>query len=271
MIALCAKHHAAADRNTYRIAYLQSLKKKDYSKQELREVFPWAEKDVLVRLGRFYIGGASAIMPVRCDPILKLERDDDGLLLMTFTLVGDDGTPLISMDRNQWTGTTDVIHDLVVNTAGTDIRVWHGKRDVGLQLSFDRLSPSRFDRLLEADTEASRGKLDQLVSDWLKSTNADQAAAIAVQKAIEKLQPPHGLLPNDWGSAYHRIVSTMEDIRNWAKQYATDEQGNVVLLNIENLVAYNYGRRIEIRNSNSLGDPVVVESCVKAGFTAVFP
>jgi len=67
------------------------------------------------------------------------------------------------------------------------------------------------------------------------------------------------------------IPSTAASIRDWAKEYATDEQGNVVLLDIDNLVAYNHGRRIEIRNSNLLGDPVVVDSYVDCGFTAVFP
>jgi len=89
--------------------------------------------------------------------------------------------------------------------------------------------------------------------------------------AIQKLEPLVGILPNDMGVDYKRIPETISAIQGWVKGNATDEEGNITILNIQNLVAYNNGREIAIRNSNLWGDPVVVDTYTKGGFTALFP
>src|SRR5262245_44155963 len=100
MIALCEPHHAAAVGGAFSRAYLRTLKNKGgYDQRELRGAFPWADKEILVRLGRFYFRGGTALGPVHADPILTLERDGDGLLLMSFVLIDKDGKRLASMER----------------------------------------------------------------------------------------------------------------------------------------------------------------------------
>jgi hypothetical protein len=272
MIALCEPHHAAADRGAYSRAYLRTLKNKGgYDERELRGAFPWAEKEILVRLGRFYFGGGSALGPVRAAPILTLERATDGLLSMSFDLVDKDGKQLAAMRKNEWTCDPALVHDLTVNTAGTSIRIWHGTRDIGFQMSFSRLPKPNFERLLETDSNDSREKLDKEVTKWLGRREVDAATEQVIRDAVERLKPAIDVLPGGLADAYRRIPTTIDAIRNWAKANATDAEGNVTILNIENLVAWNSGRAMEIRNSNLCGVPVVVDTLLSGGFTAVFP
>lgn len=79
------------------------------------------------------------------------------------------------------------------------------------------------------------------------------------------------MAPSDASRCRYSIPRVRSEIEHWATEHASDSKGNVVVLNIENLVAYNFGRKIEIRNSNLLGAPVVVDSWAAGGFTAVFP
>ena len=57
------------------------------------------------------------------------------------------------MEDNWFTAYPSNIHDLTVTAKTRDVKVWLDKEDVGLELSFRRISMDELDKMITADGE----------------------------------------------------------------------------------------------------------------------
>ena len=136
MIALCREHHDAADRGILSSGELRALKQSPLSVEDVKSHFPWAKREVLVRVGGVYCGGSSIAFAMNNQPVVHFTKDDHGLLLLSCDLRAPDGSSAISMEENMLLADPALLHDLEVATGATRIKAWFAKRNVGLELSF---------------------------------------------------------------------------------------------------------------------------------------
>ena len=153
MIALCLEHHPNADPegfggNAYSPDELREMKKKDYSPEDVRGNFiSWQKKNVLVRMGRCYATPPATVLSVNGIPQISLRRNEAGLLALSFQLRNKNDDVLVEMEDNWFTAYPPNVHDMTVTPKTRDVKVWLDKEDVGLELSFSRISIENINRL----------------------------------------------------------------------------------------------------------------------------
>ncbi len=121
------------------------------------------------------------------------------------------------MVDNWFTAYPTNVHDLIVTPKTRDVKVWLDKEDVGLELSFKRISMKELEAMLEADRKRSRVVAEELERklqeqmpleerEWRRNTTAeiwkrdnlqkeDLIAAMVTQWVMENCQMDDGLIP----------------------------------------------------------------------------
>ena len=168
MIALCRLHADAADGGLFSNTQLKQWKKARNSIDSVKAKFPWAQRNFLIRLGGNYSGGESVPLALAGEPIISLTRDLTGPLLLSMSLRLPDGTLVASIDENSFTADPTQIYDLVVNTAPTAVKIWLSQRDVGMDLSFRRITLQELNEVLAQDRQRARKKVEELISPEMK-------------------------------------------------------------------------------------------------------
>ncbi|HBO45040.1 MAG TPA: hypothetical protein DD670_14145 [Planctomycetaceae bacterium] len=252
MIALCRQHHDFADAGGFSKDELRSLKTRDYSADSVRANFPWAKMGMLIRLGGCYSGGSSAVLRISGDPVVSLTSGPSGLVFLSFTLRLPDGAIVASMIENAFQSDALTLHDLSCTASATRIKVWFAPRDIGLDLSFQRLTLDDLSRILQTDKERAEN------SPAAKRAKAevDEIKAALPESIRDCLSGDEIQIPSSWidrlpehlREAYLSGDPVGFSIKRWALQNCVDADGRLTLLDFTNCSVNNAGRSIRIRN-----------------------
>ena len=83
-------------------------------------------------------------------------RNAVGLLAISFDLWDMDGKPLLRMVKRRLELYPRRIHDFVATAKKREVTLWLGDRDIGLDLSFERIGMEDLEKLLGTDFELSK-------------------------------------------------------------------------------------------------------------------
>ena len=145
MIALCTQHHPQADAGTFEIETLKGFKANPNPLEVVTAKFNWMPSRCLIRLGGCYSFNCFRIpnpfLPIPTnEPLLVIDRNEMGLVTLSFKLKTSDDTLLAAMYENFLEVSKDAIHDLSISASGNRIKIWLAERDVGFEFHFSRKS-----------------------------------------------------------------------------------------------------------------------------------
>lgn len=103
MIALCVEHHAQADGGAFTIEQLKSLKQSVGDAAQVKGQFNWMRNELLLVVGGNYLVETYEAIRYKGAPLIWLNRDEEGYLLLNVAQVTVDGEPRFSMEENFWT------------------------------------------------------------------------------------------------------------------------------------------------------------------------
>ncbi|MDX6507503.1 MAG: hypothetical protein QOG06_2147 [Gaiellaceae bacterium] len=148
MIALCAEHHAKADAGAYTVDQLRSFKRDGAERAgEIRGRFDWMRREVLWVVGGNFYFEVPTIFSFRDDPVVWINRDDDGYLLLNLWMLTMSAAPRARIRDNFWfsQGTPEDLesppHGRLLN-----VRYWNGDalRVTFLDLASDQVARARW-------------------------------------------------------------------------------------------------------------------------------
>lgn len=165
MIALCLKHHAAADpkgnhAGAYTTETLRTLKNAQYSSKDVKGHFPvlQLQQKLLIRVGGTYTDKSSPIISINGEPQISIAINDEGMLSLSFELRNKNDNVIMKMEDNWLTAYPRNIHDMTAAPKTNDVTVWLGKRDIGLKFSFRRITLCELEGMLENDSQRAHEK-----------------------------------------------------------------------------------------------------------------
>lgn len=187
--------------------------------------FPWAKRNLLVRLGGNYSGGESTVLAVGERSVVTLSKGQAGLLELSFELRGTNGAVLCAMYENMFLSDSTELHDLQCTANAKEIKVWLEKRDIGLHVRFRRCTMDELGEQLKLDQERA------------ESTSQVQGMLQQMRQQFD--------LPKDTSSFPGPAESFVLD---WAKMNCLEPDGHLPLIDFRNLHLLDNGRDIRIRN-----------------------
>lgn len=246
MIALCRQHHDAADQGVYSRNELKALKQSVVSVHPTVAALPWLKREFLIRLGGCYSGGMSVAVAVAGKPAIWLRRTDEGLLLLSFRLPAADGSVLAEMEDNMFWADPSRLYDLEASTGGTKLKFWLARRNIGLDLSFQRVTLDELSATLEADRRRAKKafelQLPAEVQDMLRQAKSDTG-----NDWFQSL-PSFQDIPEEIRDAHLSGDPTGTFVKRWANTHCLDDEQRVALMNFENLCLHDGDRRVVVRN-----------------------
>lgn len=186
---------------------------------------------------------------------ISLHENSVGLLELSFVLRDRWMNRVAVMENNMFVANPDRLFDLRVNAGATTIRIREEQRTVLLDLGSSRKRPEELLRLLEADWESAQKAIQ-------KKAASDEAIGpvfrhymLGSLTAVEMGDPGTPSLWRDESSG--ELVESRKHltsfILDWAIEYCVDDEGLIPVLDFRNMLAYIYGRRLEIRNGVDVG------------------
>jgi hypothetical protein len=101
MIALCAEHHAMADAGAYTTEQLLALKGRT-PRDDPAGKFDWMRRELLVVVGGNFYHETPIAVQFRDKPVVWLNRDGEGNVLVNLAMLSTSGAPRASMQDNFW-------------------------------------------------------------------------------------------------------------------------------------------------------------------------
>lgn len=255
MIALCVEHHKEAD--NWSIERLRALKTANHSVEDVRGKFPsWSQASHLVRLGGVYVGGSQSLFEINSQPLIRLSKNEEGLLDLSFNLFAPDGTLLAVMEENVFS--LDLQHghlyDLVATPGKRNVSVWFEKRGVGLALSFGRITIDKLAKILAKDRKRGERKATKVIKKSFAGWS-DEIVNEVLESLFRPRESPLALsgLPEDSQEAMLNGDPVATMVKRWASQNALDSEGKLPFFNFENMAVYYHGQRVTIRNGIEAG------------------
>ena len=254
MIALCAEHHGEADNGNWPPERLHALKRTPRIAEDVKGSFPsWEHENILVRLGGSYTGGIEVLIAIEGEPLVRLGRNAAGMLALSFNLWDADGKPLLRMVDNALELYPKGVHDFVATARKREVTLWFGKQDLGLDLSFERVSIDKLSKLLDSDFERSKKKSEAILKKSMEGLNGWQMEHR--QEAL--LSSPS--VPGWIDSVSEEIREEVREgfltgdmigpwAKKWARQNCAQGDGKIPFLDFKNLSFFLSGKRIRIRD-----------------------
>lgn len=103
MIALCVEHHAQADGGAFTIDQLKRFKQSVGEAAQVKGRFNWLRNEMLMVVGGNYFFETYEAIRLKGKPLIWLNRDDEGYLLLNIAQVTINGEPRFSMEENFFT------------------------------------------------------------------------------------------------------------------------------------------------------------------------
>lgn len=251
MIALCREHHDEADQGHYSPAELLALKKSHRSSEDVTGNFPsWQKSNVLIRVGGNYFGGSRPVVSVLGQPIIAISKNDSEMLALSFVLVNEYDQPIVRMVENAFEAYPANIHDLAVATRKGHVKVWLEPRDVGLDLSYKRVTLDELGGILSKDRERAEAKSKELLKARIHTWPPEIAQMIEEAQSRPRTIPPEWLesMPDELREAYLADDPVGHLVKSWAVKDCMTDDGLVPFLDFEQLAILHHGARIAIRD-----------------------
>lgn len=218
MIALCRSHHDLADGGNWTRSELCSFKQTPPNLELIRKKFLWADSKVLYRLGGNYAANCPYILTISGVPIIWHTTSQDGRILFSLDIRNEENFQILFIEENFLSTEYTKIEDLSINTHENHLKVWLGKRKVGLELRLRHLS------------------LDELAAQLDKD----------VTKALSTLEKFEKFLPSN-------LLETMPKpdvsfVLDFAERECLNTDNKIAILDFLNATLFGRGKCVEIRN-----------------------
>ena len=260
MIALCVRHHRMADGGLFEDSQLREYKTAGLTADVVRARFEWSRLRQLVRLGGFYATPAGTVELYNrgfC-PLLTFNKNDQGFLELSFALEDQGGRMLAEMRSNMFQAAPPHLFDIDVNTGGTKIRIRVSRSDVLLDIRTKKFTIEALTELLHTDWERwlmFRNERSRSSPTFLTYQAVDEPIGATLRRTrIIGGQPDPTLgaptLPTEAESKEYRDY-TIKGVLAHAN-HLKDANGDVYILNVQNLLTYRSGLKWEVRDGFSL-------------------
>jgi hypothetical protein len=260
IIAMCPICHADADEKgdspgAYSIEELRAMKESHRSAEDVKGHFPtWQDKKaLLVRMGGCYADTLSPLFSVNEVPQIGVGRNEVGLLTLSFVLRDRDDRTLLEMKDNWLTAFPNNIHDMIVTPKTKELKVWLAQEDVGLQLSFRRVSMSELDKMLTSDRERQGKFARDRMQLHLAQLPPEQRAFCEEALLADRPRTPWQSscldgLPEDLREAMLSPDPVGTQVKRWAERHCAMDDGLIPLLDFEQMSIYHHGQRLVIKD-----------------------
>ncbi|KKM71059.1 hypothetical protein LCGC14_1434450 [marine sediment metagenome] len=260
IIAMCPVCHADADEKgdtagAYSKSELRAMKESHRSTDDVKGHFPaWEDKkSLLVRMGGCYADIHSPLFSINEVPQIVVGKNDAGILTLSFELRDRQDGILLRMDENCLTAYPANIHDMTVTPKTKEVKVWLDKEDVGLQLSFRRITVTELDRMLGRDRERAERIASRLMQERLAQLPAEHRAFLEEAMREARSQPQQAIwglddLPEDLREAVLSKDQVGTFVKRWAECHCVMDDGLIPLLDFEQMAIYHHGERLMIKN-----------------------
>jgi hypothetical protein len=206
-----------------------------------------------VRLGGNYTGGSEVLVAIEGQPLVRLRRNAVGLLALSFNLWDTEGKPLLRMVDNALELCPRNVHDFVATARKRGVALWLGERDIGLDISFERVSMEELEKVLGTDFERSKKKIDAVMQKVLEGIDDWQRAHLqevlsgppSVPGCIDSVNPA---IREQVREAFLTGDNTGARAKKWARENCAQSDGKIPFLDFKNLSFFFYGKRLRIRN-----------------------
>ena len=278
VIALCRDHHAQAEGGHFTKKKLRELKASSYSVSDIKERFPWARTDYLVRIGGSFTRGCRAEISVDKEPVVWISTGDDGLLMVSFVLRCSDGQIVARMTNNVFEVGPRPPSELKTTASANRIKIWHEAHNIAIDVSLRQLTAGEFDTKLTADRDRPAQVRAQAIEETEERfQHLSREMNVDIKKHVDEMKPTRSPEVIAERVARHRQrfgVSGMPDhmleahfsgdpvghlVSGWAAS-AIDDDGLISFLDFENLSLYGKNRHIRIRDG--IGDGVAYNAVV---------
>jgi hypothetical protein len=254
IIAMCPLCHGEADEKTGRAGNyspdeLRAMKKADYSSRDVKGSFiSWQKENLLVRVGGCYTDTSAPVICVNGIPQITLSKNGAGLLSLSFQLRNQQNETLVEMQDNWFLACPKNIHDMTVTPKTHDVTIWLDEEDVGLQLSFERITMDKLERVLEQDRKRSEKKTSGLMQSFTEHLPPDIQKMISDPQSMRLKMPRLDGLPPEIREAQLSGDPTGYIVKEWARKNCMMDDGLIPFLNFEQMAIYFHGERITIKD-----------------------
>ena len=241
MIALCLEHHPNADPqgvggNAYSPAELRALKKSKHSAEDVRARFPsWQKKNLLIRMGGCYTTPSMPLLSVSGIPQIGLRQDEAGLLALSFQLRNKDDSVLVEMVDNWFTAYPSNIHDMTVTPKTRQVKVWLDTEDVGLDLSFRRITMDELREIMNKDAKRTLAEMRERDERRIEEAPLEKRQSMRMELE-QRMQ------------RYEHDDFVASRVQEWAHQQCRMDDGLIPFLNFEQLAIHLHGHRLVIKD-----------------------
>lgn len=261
IVALCLEHHGVADAKkgrpgAYSVDQLRAMKRDAALKAKPVEgdfLHLSGHKSPLVRIGGCYTDIKSPAISVNEIPQIAFQKDSSGQIGLNFVLRNRNDDVVVKMESNWFTAYPSNVHDMIVTPKTKDIRVWLDSEDVGLEFSFDRLTPSQLDERLRKDFEISKAnaarKLQKLEPPLPSEVVQMMRDAEAMSDNLQQ-NPPSWVnhLPDHLREAYLAEDKTAYAVKQWVRESSALADGLIPFINFEEMALNFHGERIAVKD-----------------------
>jgi hypothetical protein len=258
IIAMCPICHADADKKgesagAYSKGELRALKESNRSNQDVKGYFPtWQDKEsLLVRVGGCYTDTSAPVILINDIPQITVGKNEAGILSLSFELRNKNDDILVKMEENWFDAYPSNIHDMIIEPKTKKVKVWLTQEDIGLDLSFRRVTMAELEKLLESDYKSGYGRMQE----WLSQLPLEQRKIMAEQKReidelIRESEPPSWIekLPPEIRDIHLAEDKTGFFVKRWVKDNCVMDDGLIPLLNFEQMAIYFHGEKIIIKD-----------------------
>jgi hypothetical protein len=265
MIAMCPYCHPDADAKNakgagaYSLDELRAMKNKSYSSEDVQGHFPsWQKKSLLIRIGGCYTDTSGPVISVNEIPQIILGKNEADLLSVSFELRQKNDDVLVKMEDNWFTAYPANVHDMIVTPKTKEVMVWLAEEDVGLDLSFRRITLAELDGLLELDRRRQENIACDREKQLLAQLPPDQRDFFegSMREARSRANEP----PSDWWlKQLNRLPAELREaqlsgdpvgyrVKQWVQNNCITDDGLIPLLNFEQMAIYFHGERIAIKD-----------------------
>ncbi|MEZ5943161.1 MAG: hypothetical protein R3C18_17340 [Planctomycetaceae bacterium] len=228
MIALCREHHDEADSGHYSKNELRQLKLSQNNVDDVLGAFPsWKKPNLLIRLAGFYVMGTGFRLSLGGETVVLISRTESNMLSLSFTAKGEQGETLVRMVDNIFEACPDNIHDLQCAAKKSRVRLWLKQRDIGLELTFQRMEFTKLNDIILGDAKRTRNQLLQ---------NLELKASDLPNSEFERLRI-------EWQKDL-----TGDGIRKWIKERGRDDEGLTPFINLERIAVFHHGLRCDFQD-----------------------
>ena len=136
MIALCLAHAKMADGGIWTRDQLRQMKRSPFLQGgEITGRLEWLRQDIIFRFGGLTCVWPKVIIEIAGKPLIWVNRDNEGNMLLNMDIPANNGTPLLQMESNDWQ-VFGSIANLEAVPGGRSIQVQIPKAGFALTMEF---------------------------------------------------------------------------------------------------------------------------------------